>query len=421
MRTETFRSLRAGWTHFCGGLAWLPLLFSAAVAFAEIPPAVTPELLAEADRVWKLNEAGDIAACVRQSAVLVRTADALRANGRNAEAREYYRRAAVVRPWDFAMKASYAEVLQRLGETAAARGAAAEVLELAEQEALLARARTVLGQPAPERLPAFAALKPEAGERVVQLIVAPDAEPWLVDTIGQRLMTELGLRTGVAAAPLTAGKPDRTGRAELAADLRRKLPWGTDRMELYMPSGRHVPPQYLTDDQVIEIGEKMMVGDAAGEREREAFRRKVEDAGKRQQWDAAALLRAVQQQYPRSEAGREIRLALVPFDIGGGSVSFSFGAASAESGTAVVSYHRFAARNTEEPAKQPRLVDRTWKQVLSSLGLTFGLPRCPDARCARAYPMTLAEHDAKGAALCAECRAGFARALGHDLPAAPGD
>jgi predicted Zn-dependent protease len=45
----------------------------------------------------------------------------------------------------------------------------------------------------------------------------------------------------------------------------------------------------------------------------------------------------------------------------------------------------------------------------------LGVPRCIDPMCARAYPASLEEHDAKGDKLCEVCRAGFARALGHEL------
>ncbi len=391
-------------------------LGAALVSRAQIPKPLTPEIIAEADRIWLLNEQGDTAGCARLSWGIVRAAEAFRSNQRLEEAKTYFRRVTLVRPWDLEVKLSLAEVLRDLRETDAARTAAEEVLALAEDEALLVRARALLGAAAPEALPAFASLTPAGDERLVLLAVAPGTEPWLVGEIARRLQALLGVRVGLAANAFDIGKAVRTGRTELANDLRRTLPWRSERIELYMPGGRRVPPQYLTDDQVIDIGEKMLRGDAGGADEQRRFRLRVEEADKRLQWSIGTLLAAVQQQYPRSATGREIRLALVPVDVGAGTANVLYGSASVEGACAVVSSYRFAAANTGEPPKSERLADRTFKQVLSSLGFVLGAPRCPDARCARSFPAGLPEHDAKGTGLCEECRGRFAQALGHDLP-----
>ncbi|MFT3828500.1 MAG: hypothetical protein QM691_02225 [Opitutaceae bacterium] len=401
------------------GLRWLCALLAlgcTALLRAEIPKPLTPEIIAEADRVWLLNEQGDTAACARQSASIVRAAEAFRSNGRNEEAKTYYRRAALVRPWDFELKVTLAELLRDLRENDAGRGLALEVLALAENEALLGRARGVAGANPPPPVSAIASLAATGDERVILLAIAPSVEPWLASEVARRLTALLGVRVGLAAMPFDCGKPARTGRAELANDLRRSLPWRAERMELYMPGGRRVPPQYLSDDQVIDIGEKMLRGDAGGAEEQRRFRLRVEEADKRLQWNVATLLAALQQQYPRAAGGKEIRLALVPVDVGGGAANFLYGSASADGACAVISYYRFAATNTGEPPKSARLADRTFKQVLSSLGFALGVARCPDARCARSFPLGLPEHDAKGTALCDECRTRFAAALGHELP-----
>lgn len=418
MRDYVSRSVAKGVSRLVRvGLGIALLLAGAAVVRALPPPPVTPVMLSEAERVWTLNEMGDMTECIRQSHLIVRAADALRLNARLPEAKELYRRAALVRPWDFAMKMDYAEVLAGLGETAAARSRAEEVLALAETEVLQARARAILGKPAPASgLPSFSSLHPAPGERTIRLIVPPDTEPWLVAEVGRNLAMLLGVRVGLDDRLFDCGKPARTGRAELAAELRKSLPWDKERMELYVPRGKRVPPQMLTDDQVIEVGRKMLKGDAADEAEQQAYRLRVEEAGKRLQWDVVGLLAGLQQQYPVAAGGDELRLALLPVDVSGGGATYLYGTASIEGRCAVVSYYRFSAACTGEPAKRARLADRTLKQVLSSLGFALGLPRCDDARCARSYPANLLEQDAKGADLCDECRAGFAKALGHELP-----
>jgi predicted Zn-dependent protease len=52
------------------------------------------------------------------------------------------------------------------------------------------------------------------------------------------------------------------------------------------------------------------------------------------------------------------------------------------------------------------------KQALSSTGLLFGLQRCINPTCARAYANGLTEHDAKQPKLCAACDEAFAKRFG---------
>ena len=47
---------------------------------------------------------------------------------------------------------------------------------------------------------------------------------------------------------------------------------------------------------------------------------------------------------------------------------------------------------------------RALKQALSSVGQIFGVPRCTDPTCARAYPNGLAEFDAKQLQYCSQCQ-----------------
>jgi len=62
--------------------------------------------------------------------------------------------------------------------------------------------------------------------------------------------------------------------------------------------------------------------------------------------------------------------------------------------------------NNETP-NRPKLKERMLKQCLSSAGLIFGIERCSDPTCPRAYPHSLKEHDAKSTELCPACKRGF--------------
>ena len=72
-----------------------------------------------------------------------------------------------------------------------------------------------------------------------------------------------------------------------------------------------------------------------------------------------------------------------------------------------MSYHRFTAKFDGDLPNQKRLVKRIKMQALASIGHIFRIKRCSNPTCARAYPHSLPEHDAKEGTLCAQCEAGF--------------
>jgi predicted Zn-dependent protease len=391
------------------------VLVSQASAAAARAPTLEP-LVAEADRVWQLSEMGDVVGAGNRCEVLVRAADALRASGKLEMARDYYRRAALVRPWDLDTKVRFAEALLQIGDADAARSMAGQVQTFAETDRLLDASRALAGVvPLPE-LPTVASLAPQAGEVVLGLVCAPNTDHWMPGEVGRRLSGLLGVRVGLVAAPFVLGKPDRTGRAQLAEELRRSLPWTEQRMTLYVPGGKLVPPQFLSDDAVISVMRKLVEHDG-GPEQIQSFRAQLALADAQQNWDVSRLLSDLGQSNVQPSQGKVVYLALVPVDLFSGSTDFLFGSASPTGNYGVVSFCRFAASFTGEPPKRARLVDRLCKQMLSTAGFALGVPRCGDLRCARSYPRSLAEHDAKGAGLCPECRAGFAKVLGHALPA----
>lgn len=402
-----------------GWLAALVLAVLAPVAGADAVRTPLPQLLTEADQVWRLNELGESIEAARQSEALVRAADALREKERWSDAREYYRRAGLLRPWDFEAKLRYAEVLERLGEAEQAKAVAAQVARFAETDRLEEASRRFTQQAAPAPLPTVAELAPAPGEVVFALVATPQTERWLVEALGRRLRDVLGVRVANAGAGFDVGGWNRTGRAQMAKELRRSIPWGDPRLGLTVAGGYSARPERFSDDQVIEVMARLLKRDGQPG-ELEAFKNQVQEADKVQQWADGPLLARLREANPQPAQGRVVYLALVPVDLYSGTANFLFGSASGDGNYAVVSYHRFAARFTGEPANRARLLDRAGKQVLSSGGFALGVPRCADPGCARSYPRNMAEQDAKGAGLCGECRDGFARVLGHELPADKG-
>lgn len=397
-------------------VAAMGLLLATGSASAESKVPVA-RLKAEADQVWQLNERGHVVEASNRSAALVLAADALRDAGKLDEAKEYFRRAGLLRPWDLDTKLHQADVLARLGDAAGAAAVAKRVSKYAERDRLIEGARQFTHEAEPPKLPTLPELQPAAQEVVLGLVATPETEQWLLQAVGRRLAESLSLRVAVAAADFQVGRCNRTGRAQIAKELRQSLPWDDPRMAMNLPSGNRIRQETLSDDQVIEVM-KVFLKREAMPQQLQAFLAQIAEADKTQQWADSPLLSALHDRFPQASPGRVVYVALVPVDLFSGNGNFLFGSALSEGNYAVVSYRRFAAAFTGEPPKGTRLVERTYKQMLSSIGFALGVVRCADAGCARSYPQSLAEHDAKDAELCGECRAGFARALGHELPVA---
>ena len=395
----------------------LGIALAVSAASAANPKHEIAPLKAEADRVWQINERGDMVDAAKEVALIVRAADKMYETGQLEDAREYYRRASVVSPWNFDVKLRYAEMLQRLDDAEGARAVARLVLKYAETDRQLMAARGIAGVAAPESLPALKDIQPAAGEVVLGLVATPETDRWLLDAVGKRLATTLGVRVGIAATDFDVGEHARSGRAQIAFELRKTLPWEDPRLLMSAPSGHRVRQEDLTDDQVIQAMEMFVKRDGMPG-QYESFKQRLDAADKVSQWDVTQLLGRLRAVQAQPAQGRVVYLALVPQDLFAGRVNYLYGSADVVGNYAVISYHRFAASVTGEPAQSARLVARTLKQMLSSTGFALGVGRCSDPGCARAYPRSLLEHDAKGTSLCEECRAELAKVLGHEPPAA---
>ncbi len=109
-------------------------------------------------------------------------------------------------------------------------------------------------------------------------------------------------------------------------------------------------------------------------------------------------------------------LGVANLDAFAGESNYIFGTAETGGHHAVITCRRFTSEFNDETPSRPRLRDRLLKQALSSIRFMLGVPRCSTPTCARAYPHSLAEHDAKSTELCPACQVGFKRALGPRLP-----
>ncbi len=131
------------------------------------------------------------------------------------------------------------------------------------------------------------------------------------------------------------------------------------------------------------------------------------------QWDADELVARMRRTFaPQPGSGRGY-LGVTTMDLYANESRYVFGMAGIGANCGVFSYRRYIGGVSDEPPDRERLKRRALKQALSSTGLMFGLPRCTDPTCARAYANSLAEHDAKQVKLCPQCQQAFAKYFGN--------
>ena len=348
-----------------------------------------------------------------------RIAVELRAAGREDEACQYLEQGLRADPWNMEQQLVLAELLAGRGHEDEAAAKASMVFKYAEKESELLRALPLLHRSPAGLLPE---LEPVGGTATV-LVLLPvgPVNRFLLEDLQAALSRRLGLEVRVCQGMDSMPEPDRNAYQRLIARRRVAL---TDLMAKDQPfalwvQGLGIDAATLeVDDAAICRVIRTVIASREGQAAAEAFdldiRRSKTNAW---QWDAEKLLQRVARRVQGCGRSGVFFLGVTEADLYTGDNNFLFGTALNGGPAAIVSARRFYAGANDEPPRRERLCARLLKQSLSSLGFMLSVPRCTSPDCARAYPNSLVEHDAKTDRLCAACKAGFERALGHPLPA----
>jgi predicted Zn-dependent protease len=332
--------------------------------------------------------------------------------GETNKALSFYAKALEHRPWHLDAQISVAELLQGKGETDQAREKALLVFNRAETDALLGRAAKVLrtafelklpeSEPWPEKTNALA------------LVPVGEIDVWLLLDLRRELQDALQMPVIIQRAAMTIPRPGRDALHLKAEDLREKINKAKYDPAFQTLLRRHkLSTQGLNDDDnVFVLTEKIL----ETEPDKEQARRFREELGFLRrlgpQWDAAPLLDQMKQSFlPVRGSSRGI-LGITKLDLYSTQSRYVFGLAENGGNRGIVSYWRYRSDLADDPPNRERLRERTLKQALSSSGLLFGLPRCTDPTCARAYANDLTEHDSKEPRLCSACKEAFAKRFG---------
>ena len=328
-------------------------------------------------------------------------------DGRTDEAIKYYRAALEHHPWRLDAQMRLAELLRDTRESAVATEKADLVYRHAETDPLLARAATFLRKRADPTIITNIA-SPKSPYTLV-LVPFAEADAWLLQELRRQLQVILNIRVSIEKSEVNIPKPARDSMRLRIDDLRERITKaGNDpKFQALLVQLNLSTNNLAREEEVIAITDAVLSSAPDKERVRQfreemAFLRRLGP-----QWDTAEILRAMREALAPRFGSRTGYLCVTSLDLFSDQSRYVFGSAVIGANHAVFSYRRYLGSINDEPPDRVRLAARALKQALSSTGLLFGVPRCSDPTCARAYANSVPEHDAKQTKLCSECSKGF--------------
>ena len=399
------------------------VMVSAALLLATLLPAslaVLAEIkpLAEEQReVDELLAKADSVELRKLSPRVLRLVDSLLKDKGDAAARRYFEKGIEGNAWALEEQLTLGEILARDGKAGALREKAAMVLRVGEDDDVLRRASRLLKRPLPQKPPPFSVIR----ETGIVLILVPVGEGnvFIMESLRDALAKRLGIKVRIASLELQIPAATRTAKTQWITRTREQvLKTVAEQPALAAQVGKlgFTEAQIRTNDDALIALVRQTTEAEQGATAAEAFDEMLAKLHDTSQWDAASLIAAMQPGVGERADAKTWVLGVTSLDLFGGASNYLFGAGATGKFIGIVSQHRFRAAFNDEAPKRERLVDRLLKQSLSTIGFMLGVPRCNTPECARAFPQSLAEHDQKPSALCAQCREGFEKVLGKNLP-----
>ncbi|MEO1079772.1 MAG: hypothetical protein AAFY29_09470 [Pseudomonadota bacterium] len=328
------------------------------------------------------------------------------------KARHYFEAGLQLSPWDMAQQLAYAQVLSEQGDTQRASSVASLVAKTTETTNLLRDARKLASIPTAGEVPPLPS--GPLDQPVILFIRVGDVADWILESTGDRLTNTLGTPVYLSDTIIPLPRNHRSFYQRWAEKLKDGLVWDHPYVQQQMRSLSIESRAAATVDETLELLARITVAQGQDDPRPSFPALKQQVQAQDQQWDADQLLTDIQELSP--DRDNVTVIGVTQADIYSGDSNFVFGLAHIGTGRALVSTKRFEAQFNRERENQQRFLDRLHKQLLSSIGFAFGIPRPTDPRSARSYPSGLADHDLKGTWLAREDLEAFEQFLGHKLP-----
>ena len=380
---------------------------------AHAQPSSTNQLQEDVDALLGAGNDVTIRSRVGEIFALV---DQLIEAGNKAEAMKYVAEGLKHNSWAMDYQMLYAEMLQADGQIDLAREKAALVSKYAETDELVNRSRRLRNQEALPGIPPIAST--DANTIAISLVAVGDVDVSVVDQVTRALEEKLRIPVRFCDAGVRLPPFGRDPAKRFIFELRSRLneEMTTDRQLMEALRANGITRGDLDDDETLLETYRMLAYATGGEEAVGQFNAATDQSKyAEKQWDADELRDRLASAVAPYVHDNIYFVGIANLDIYSDDANFVFGVTRRNTQLAIVSYRRFAADFYGDNPTRGRLVDRTLKQCLSSIGFMLGVPRCTSPTCARAYPNSLEEHDAKSLRLCNECGAGFEQALGRPI------
>ena len=345
-------------------------------------------------------------------------AHALLEDGNRHLAARYFERGLQLSPWRLEEQLAYAQVLIALGRSEEALPIVGMVDERSESDTLCNQARKLAGKD-PVPTPPAPGKKPPAGPWICLVRLGSVNEVVLADSM-RKLRETLGVPVLLHGDIAELGKPHRSALTQWVKHyVQPQVVWDSAPGRQFLRTLGVSSPDDIRPAQLIKA---MCDGLRGGGRDEEADKLQTTADFYREhdkQWDASVFAdygyRAAAEALHLEQA---VVIGITEGDLYSEDSNYLFGMALTGARKGVVSYARYRADFNGEPPDRARLVTRMHKQLLCTTGFALNVPRPTDPTSARAYPASLAEHDAKSEYMSEACIAGFEKGLGVKLPEA---
>jgi predicted Zn-dependent protease len=333
--------------------------------------------------------------------------DALAAAGKRKDAIKYLRGGLKLSPFRVDQQLALAKLLKAEKDEKGAAAAAEIVARRAEDDAQIVEAKAILGQPMPETSPPEQAEAPKSGPGVV-LVPLGECDVALVHELGRSLAAKIGIPVVVLKVDVTLPTPARDGYADLLVNMRAQMREAAKKGCKKVLERLKLKIEDLADDGKLLAFARACAGESGGPIELAAFDRDLRRARLARQWEAEKLGEALASAVASQRRPGLTFIGVTKHDMFMKNTNYVFGLSGA---AGVFSYARFRGEFNDAPPDRKRLLNRALKQALSTTGFQFGVLRCTSPDCARAYPNSLEEHDAKGDDMCSTCKEALQKAL----------
>lgn len=333
--------------------------------------------------------------------------DQLSLSGKTDEMESYLEFGLQNDPWAMKYQLLYAEILQKKGQKEKAFERANLVFRYAETDPLICRACKLLDKETCKDIPAISAIHTD--EHSLVIVPIGQIDTWLVWRLQSSLQEILGIPVYVQDASITLSNHKRDRLKSFITHMRTTMISNIDTPEVKECLAKlNLDKNDLLKNDVVLNVMRYQVKKENNKEAIDSFERFVKEAEiSDKQWDIDDLLKSLRKAVRPYQTSKVGFLGVTRADCFSNNNNFIFGIAQSKSKRAVISYARFRAEFNGETPNADRLFQRTLKQALSSIGFMYGLPRCSMPTCARSYPNSLAQHDAKSATLCPGCKEGL--------------